>query len=442
MRKARFITLLTATVTMSMAGLAGGQGTVPPGATDFRGGVSQKGSLLVFPAVEIKWDAEGFVTQDTILSITNDYPEAVNVQFYLVNGDRPLDAVVEGDKVIEREHPGWNWADCQLPLTPNQPTYWSALTGLPAGCQPFTALDEEEGYPPGRPDPEGPEGGRVLRGFVVGWAVDIRGNEIRWNHVSGDAMVVDYGGATAWEYGAYAFQVRRSEQGAWTDELPGVLLLNGIEYDSPPEKLLFLFNATGGQFSAGGRSFVNVDTDLTIMPMAMDLRQDSIGPVTTKAKFDIWNMNETRFSGTERCVTCWDQTLLGDYEVPDNFLRHNLQTDVGKARVDGIHSIRCDQPGLDCGNRNGFDQIAGDPPTIEGCSLDIAIIGVASRLLAIEGTSCGDSAASGSTLVGMGSEPGVILYDIIEGPAEAQAPRVGQLSRTTRSVKPVKKGGR
>jgi len=404
----------------------------------FRAGVSQKGSLLIFPAVELKWGPNGHLAQDTILSITNDYPDSVSIQLYFVNGDPPLEAGSFGVE-SEREHKGWNWADCQLLLTANQPTYWSALTGLPAGCQPFTALDE--GSPPGRPDPEGPPGSRVLRGFVVGWAVDIEGNEIRWNHLSGDAMTVHYADTTAWEYSAYAFQARSSENGFWTDQNPGVLFLNGNEYDLPPEKLLFLFNATGAQFLSGGKAFINEDTDVTLMPVVMDLRQDSVGPVTTKAKFDIWNMNETRFSGTERCVTCWDQTLLGDYEVPDNFLRYNLHTDVGKARVDGIASTRCDQPGGFCPDRNGGDSVAAGKGSIEGCSLNVPIIGVASRLLSISGTSCGSKAATGSVLTGMGEEFGIIVYDIIEGPSEAQAPRVGRLSGND-SSKPTRPSSR
>ena len=147
-------------------------------------------------------------------------------------------------------------------------------------------------------------------------------------------MTVDYSVTTAWEYNAYAFQARSSEHGQETDQAPGVLRLDGFEYDIPYEKLFMMFYATGAQFMTATRGLTVVDTDVTLMPVTADLRQDSVGPITTKAKFDIWNMNETRFSGTERCVTCWDQTLMSNYEVPNNFLRQHLQTDVGKARID------------------------------------------------------------------------------------------------------------
>ncbi len=392
-----------------------------------RASVSQKGSLLIFPVVEIKWDVDESVTQDTILTLANDYPEDVYVQLYLVNGDPPLEAVFDEDtgEIIEPEHPGWNWADCQLLLTVNQPTYWSALTGLPAGCQPFTALDDS--VPMGRPDLEGPPGSRVLRGFLVAWAVDVRGHEVRWNHLSGGALTVDYAGPTAWEYNAYAFQARSSEHGQETDQLPGQLRLDGFEYDVPYEKLFLNFYAVGAQFITGSRSLTAIDTDLTLMPVSVDLRQDSLGPITTKAKWDIWNMNETRFSGTQRCITCWDQTLMSDYEVPNNFLRQHLQTDVGKARIDGIASTRCDTA-----------QCPDNTSDLGVCSVNAAILGVANKMLAIEGTSCANDAAAGATFVGMGQEPAMILYDIVAPPTELRSPGADQIERLSEPNRPSK----
>ncbi|MBU0717593.1 MAG: hypothetical protein KJ749_05030, partial [Planctomycetes bacterium] len=48
---------------------------------------SEKGSLLVYPKVEVRWDPLGNVIQDTFIDITNDYPQDVYVQMYFVNGD-------------------------------------------------------------------------------------------------------------------------------------------------------------------------------------------------------------------------------------------------------------------------------------------------------------------------------------------------------------------
>ena len=214
-----------------------------------RGSVSKKGSVLFWPKVEIKWDAQFNLIQDTFLDLSNDYPGDVRVQLYLVNGDGPTEAVLVGDPPVlaERAHPGWNNMDVEIELTGNQPVYWSALTGQSAGVSAFTVLDP--GVAPGRPDtdPLNP-GGRVLRGFVIGWAVDSNGEEINWNHLSGDATVVSYANRTAWEYNAWAFQcVSGVDTGEACDAVPGQLNLDGVEYDACPDKLLLDFYATGSE---------------------------------------------------------------------------------------------------------------------------------------------------------------------------------------------------
>ena len=61
---------------------------------DDRISASKKGSLLIYSKVELKWEQclGGYcLTQDTILDLSNDYPDYVSVQFYFVNGDGPLD---------------------------------------------------------------------------------------------------------------------------------------------------------------------------------------------------------------------------------------------------------------------------------------------------------------------------------------------------------------
>jgi hypothetical protein len=370
---------------------------VSTASADDRASASKKGSLLVYPKVEIQWAPEGdgyVVTQDTFLTIVNDFPADVKVQYYFVNGDEPLDPVFccDPEELVERGHPGWNWVDCQNILTDDQSIYWSALTGNPHGCQPFTVLDP--GDPPGRPNldgmPEMPNGRRYLRGFVVAWAVNDAGEEIRWNHLSGTATLVNYYKGTAWEYNAYAFRALTSApQGSASDGVPGQLLMNGEEYDMNYNILVLDFFA---EDSDPFKTYNDISTDLTLMVMELDLRQDNDGPVTTKAKFDIWNSNEVRFSGTERCITCWDQTLLGDYDAPNHFLVDNLQSDKGKARIDGLGSTVCP------------------------LSQDSALLGVEAKFIKFDG---GDRAAAGSTMVGQGEDTTAgIRYDIIAEPEE------------------------
>lgn len=306
---------------------------VAPAVAQDRISSTEKGSVLIFPKVEVMWDCTtGAVLQDTFVDMTNDYPDTVLVQMYFINGDEST-----------VDEPGCNWVDVQIELTGNEPTYWSAATGLPKGVSPWSVLDP--GPPPGRPHPDFPNV-CVLRGYVVAWAVNAVGEEIVWNHLKGDAMILDYAFGTAWEYNAYAAAAILGRTGTPPQHgdlvaTPGELRFDGVEYDFGFQLLLLDFYAPGFLFTQNNL-FGFTDTDLTLLPMRADLRQDNDGPVITKAKFDIWNQNEVKFSGTERCITCWDQAWLTRYDAPNHFLQWNLQTAKGKARIDGMASTVCE----------------------------------------------------------------------------------------------------
>lgn len=350
-------------------------------AQDYRVSASKKGSLLIYSDVEVKWNAAGQVIQDTFIEMTNDYPDAVAVQLYFVNGDAPT-----------ATEPGWNWLDNIIHLTQDEPAYWSAASGLPKGVSPWAALDP--GNPPGRPDPDEP-GVRTLRGFVYGWAVDAQDRQIRWNHLTGKATIVNYADSSAVEYGAYAFQAYAQNHGDLVGPA-GCLHLDGYYYDYGFAQLLIDFYAAGSVALSGGGNVVGVDTDLTLHPVSADLRQDGNGAIITKAKFDIWNQNEVRFSNTEKCISCWDQQLLSAYaSLPNHFLLGNLQTQKGKARVDGIAST------VVCGEE----------------SVSASLLGVAIRQLSFNGGQ--EKALAGGNLVGQGTESAAIYYDVITAPGEA-----------------------
>jgi hypothetical protein len=360
-----------------------------------RVGCTEKGSLIMFPKVELRWTEAGELVQDTFISITNDYPEDVRVQLYFVQGDEPL--MENENEPGERAHTGWNWVDVQIWLTANEPTYWSALSGLPKVVSPWTVLDP--GTPPGRPDPEG-SGDRVLRGYIVAWAIDAEeGEEIRWDHLAGNVTIVNYARGTAWEHNACAYQVVDPAVGhGQATGTPGALHMDGTEYAQCFSMLLLNFQAVGSvAFSQEGVAQVASETDLTLFPATADLRQETTGPVTTKAHVEIWNMNEAKFSGTYRCITCWDQTLLRHYETPNHFLVGHLQTDHGKARIDGVES----------------------PAICEG-SEPAALLGVAVRQLTIDGGV--EYAAAGTNLQGMGTEEAVLRYDVIGPPPPDDMP--------------------
>ncbi|MCP3905793.1 MAG: DUF11 domain-containing protein [Planctomycetes bacterium] len=383
-------------------------------ASDVRATSTEKGSLVVVSAIELRWSGgpspapPGAILQDAFISLTNDYPEDVRVQMYFINGDPPLDA---DPATGERAHPGWNKVDNQITLTGDQPTYWSVLTGLPAvgGLAPFTALDP--GFPPGRPANDGTTD-RVLGGYMVAWAVDAANEEIRWNHLKAEATIVNYLEGSAWEHGSvnYAVVDPNVAHGQPTGS-PGVLNLNGVEYAQSFDQLLLNFQAPGSSAFSGPRLVIS-DTSLSMHPVPADLRQESDGPVTVKAHFDVWNENEVKFSGTHQCVTCWDGTLLSRYGTPNNFLLAHLQTAHGKARFDGLASQNCD---VDVDPNDGA---CGNHPD-DVCSEAAALLAVHARLLSFDGG--GDYDCAGGNVVGMGlDDTAVIQYDVLAPPPEAE----------------------
>jgi hypothetical protein len=353
--------------------------TIPP--LD-RGQPGIKGSLLVYPNVELRWDAAGNLIQDTFLSLNNDFTEDVWILAYLVS-----------ETCTNRNN--------DFVLTHNEAAYWSAATGLPKGLSRWTVLAEPY------EDPEG-SGEFISRGFVVLWAINPDHEEIRWNHLHGQATIVNYADGSAWEYSAWAFRTDCVEHGdqpldcidfdpngacCEAQVIPGNLDFDGFQYDITPDRLLLSFIASGAEaFSITGSTTVTHDTDLTLLVMDQDLRQESLGPYVTKAQFDIWNANEVSFSGLDYCVTKWDQTLFSRFG--SHFLRENLQTDAGRARIDGLASVLCPE------------------------SVDAAMIGVANRVLEIDGA----RALSGSSLWISGREPAHLEVDVPEPPEEKSMP--------------------
>ncbi|HNQ23738.1 MAG TPA: hypothetical protein PKK06_11645 [Phycisphaerae bacterium] len=383
------------TVTYEVSIEVAGDPPNPPQTALPTGDATAKGSVIVFPKVELRWNRNtGQLIQDTFLDLCNDSPGLLGVQLFFVNGDPPAAAVYgPGGVLVERAHPGYNRIGLQIALTGNEPAFWSAFTGQEKHVAPFTILDPpwgpfNAGNPltwPGRPATDGSTD-RVLRGFVVGWAVNFLGEKIRWNHLKGDALILNYDECAAWEVNAWAFQTTAVAHGSPVPGDPEVLSLDGFEYDACPTQLMLDFYAVGANALDSGTHVVDIDTDLTLLPMIIDLRQETTGPTVTKAKFDIWNQNEVKFSNTERCITHWDQQLLSRYSAPNHFLRPHLQTNKGKARIDGLASATV------CG----------------AASIPSPLLGVAAKLLTFGGV---DVEIAGVNLVGMGEEAGCIRYD-------------------------------
>ena len=408
--------------------------------------ISKKGSFLAFSKIEIQWedqqDGSQLLIKDTFLDITNDYPGPVLVQAYFINGDIQQEELRDFDgEIIQPFEPGWNTADCLFTLTPNQPHYWSAVNGSDK-CQPFVVLDEDG---PGRINPETDNPCRVLRGYAVFYAVRLKPTnvagsnaeyeEIRWNHLKGDAVIVDYSKGTAEEYNAWAAAasdcVGHGEallncrcydgNGICCDAevRPGRLAFDGFQYDLGFESLLLDFYASGSTVFSGGGSTVMLDTQLTLHTLSADLRQDGGGPILTKVDAEIWNEFESKFSGSRRCLCCWDSTFLSDWSrsavIPNHFTQSALRTEKGKARLTGNDPQECDYEEI-CGRERRLilEMVPVcpivRPPPVADPSRITALLGISTKFLSFSGPS-DDMATAAMNLVGTGLRRGLIRTD-------------------------------
>jgi len=387
-----------------------------------RTNVTQKGSLLVWPEVTVRWNPGGALLRDTIITLGNDLASSgVSVKLFFVNGELPQPLFGPGAGSIE---PGWNFFDNVIDLTHDEPTYWSSFTGRAGAVpvvSPFVALD-----PNGRPDGDAANPNAVrLRGFVLGFAV--QGNLLRsFNHLFGSATVVDYVNNDAWEYAAWSFRANY----AGTAASPTLFLSGGVapaNYDACPAFLLLDFFASGSAAfgpNAGGVPST-VDTRMTLLPMIHDFCPPlPPEPYMTDAQIDVWNEDEVKLTNQHRCIQCWDSTLLSVYNIhsplqfwiPGGIVNHfvlaNLGSNKGKARFQGVANVACDR----LANPNA------SPPTPGLTSVSAPLLGTYSRFIT---WGAAGNAASGSTPSGLGERSdGRIEYCPQTDPPESNGPPV------------------
>ncbi|ADJ29211.1 hypothetical protein [Nitrosococcus watsonii] len=383
-----------------------------------RGNTSEKGSLLVFPNVDVSGN------RNTIIRIQNDYSDSVSLKCYWKNGTK-------------------FFADFQIELTKFQPIWISAKDGRGTyNVTPFPDFTNQAyldnigvGY-------QGPEensinGGRNHRGVrpsqvllpdnakeageLQCWAVDSSGaSEIRWNHLVGTATVVDASKGTAYEYSAWGYRCLVGNNGdSCVTAEAGKLNLDGAEYEACPKKLI-------GHFSPAGTSVGNLhvrQNELTIASCNQDLSQDQQFHFT-KLKFNVWNEQEVKLTGAYQCIDSWHQLLLSG--VQNNGRNFSASgTNVARFKVKGVKSSVCERPD------------APRTPFVDESIVteDAGIMGVLATTYGFgKGIPLGDDdddsenggsgglAESGSTLHMLGQLPGFIAYDA-EEPIEERPAR-------------------
>jgi hypothetical protein len=341
-----------------------------------RANTAQKGSLLIFPKIDVS-DSSG--RTETIVRIENTYWRHVNVQCYWQNGTKA-------------------YRSQEFSLTPFQPLTLKASQFLPSSEGPFHRASTSDSIY------------YVENANQVGelkcWAVSKDGlSEMSWNHLTGSATILDYGNAAAWSYTAWAFRcLTPTTPGALCGTTPGNLEL-GSEYDACPKKLTIGFAPyKDDERNIQGSRLVYDDTDLTIATCNQDFRQRR-ELTYTKLTFDVWNEEETRFNGAHQCMDSWVEKQLRNVQTDDdNFSYDVLGTKAARLVVKGVGSSEDDNL---C-EYDEFDATEGSS-SFRPSTQNAGLVGVISTQIQFPGEE--REAVAGTNLVGFGELPGNIYYD-------------------------------
>ena len=319
------------------------------------GNTSQKGSLLIFPLI----DVDTSNTSNTVIEISNDQVFAIHVECIYVNEKKGR-------------------VDFDFKLTAKGTLSWEVLTG---SGDIFAPLFPSNGTFPGN----------AARGELVCFAIDAGAqNQVAWNHLTGTAThtSVESIDHEAFRYNPWSFIARDANGLPAADGTiqgtPGNIQLTGANdgksYDGCPAYNIVNFMPNGAPGLGG---VITVDNDLSVVSCNQDLRQD-FRLRLTKLKFTEWNVNENSFTGTFICVDSVTTVSLGSDNPAlvngSSFDFSTLRTDNARYQVKGVASTVC--PGS----------------TIAG------LLGVATASLSPE-------LEVGTTTQGAGLLPGFVLWD-------------------------------
>ena len=332
---------------------------------------SQKGSLLIFPLINI----DSGDSSNTLIEISNDQNAAIHVECNYINEKK--------DRV-----------DFDFHLTGKATVSWDVLLTGTGDINPPV-------FPSGGTFPGNPARGELIC-FATDGSVQ---NQIAFNHLTGTATVIALADADAaqskqaFRYNPWAFIARDANGAPAADGTiqgtPGDLQLTGANdgksYDGCPGYNIVNFMPNGATLD-GVRT---IDNDLVGVSCNQDLTQD-FKLHTTKLKFTIWNVNENSFTGTWICVDSVFSVGLGGGDSPTGLVQGSsfdfstLRTDNARYQVKGVVSTQC--------------------PAVFGTTEVAGLLGVATSSLALGGDS-GEDQEVGSTTQGAGILPGFVLWD-------------------------------
>ncbi|GLI34481.1 hypothetical protein [Desulforhabdus amnigena] len=338
---------------------------------------SKNGSLLIFPKIDVSDDR--WQEKDTVVTISNEGPESVQVQciwhypkISLVtkqDPNRSYDGTSTNIYYKAYEQVCCGAQDFTFNLTKNQVIAFSAKKG--------TVLKDFGLNGTINPFPTTPASGSVgkgeLRCFVVQGAATSP-KPIAYNKLNGQATIYDFAKKTSEMYTAWAFNAYaplKSVMVSSNKNDPLQLDLTGKPgaYDACPSYLSFNFLADSLENGRFG-----TQTEVVLVPCTQDMREadapgDPVVPTKTVAQFSVFNADELDLSMPRACIKCWFESALtdtasyagrqyrnidnsGDYfknfgfrypriqdafqmnEAGDNFLLDQMGTFFGHARVD------------------------------------------------------------------------------------------------------------
>ncbi len=310
-------------------------------ADDNRATPGKKGSLLILPKVELRWDAAGNLTQDTFVTLSNDGSSSIGVKVYYLNGDT------------------WEVIDMGLRLTPEEPYYWSLANPTEttvSGMRPRRFTDFLQG---------GPVNDVTLRGAVIILATDVNTFDIpqQYNRLAAKATVVNYGAGSGAEYDAWSWC--RNEAPSRDPE--SELTMDGCEYDLAPGQLLADLFTDGSNALSGGGVTASVQQELTLLLLDLDITNTGT-PETTFVFFTVHKQDETPLTWQQDyCLECWDSVFITTIN-PTVFNAAIVNADRVKARIETFDNYQLCDP-------NRSDDIDVD---------DQPLIGVQTKLISFD----------------------------------------------------------
>jgi hypothetical protein len=315
---------------------------------------SKEGTLLIWPQVQTN---DG---NETYIIINNNSPNDVHVKCFWEIKDVPSKPTSQG-----------LLAQFTIHMTGNTPVFFRASDG--------SGLDD-------RAVAEGMGYGE--QGALRCWAVDPSDRrQISWNHLSGDAMIVNLDATvqnvakhptSAWQYSAWRFAANiiasdgTFADGFWVGKVMGVSAddnntmalkaspttvvdpsyctgpdyvnancsLPNAAYDACPKYITFDFLAEpSGPTKTDGYAFNN----LALVPCKADLTSSATN-LSNKVLYTIWNENEVKYIGLYQCANAAFKRSLGTLSVPRNqkyFQMRFLHTSSGRMRVEAVSSTTC-----------------------------------------------------------------------------------------------------